>query len=476
MLEQPLEVIHVQVSLGLFVVCCAYAAWRQRSVFMNVPTSSSQVIADCSSPIEKDKSSARGDSPTNGGGNLTEFHRFQRSYLGVYLLCTFSDWLKGPYVYALYEEYGFSKLQIAWLFVGGFLSSLIFGTFVGSLSDKFGRKRMCLVFCFVYALSALTKPFNSFAMLFFGRVLSGVATSLLFTAFESWMVSEHRSRQFPEHLIANTFSKAILGNGIVAILAGVAAQAAANCCGYVAPFLVAIPCLMLAAFLMHNWSENYGNQHIHVYETLQRGWEAIRREKKLRYLGACQSLFEGAMYTWVFYWTPCLRVSNDDIGNAAIPFGLVFACYMGSLMLGGSLTDAYPPEKSVTPMHCGAIVVTALSALFFENKVFVFAMFTIFEGLVGVYFGAHGTLRSLHIEEATRSSVMNIFRVPLNLFVVTILQVPMTPRHVILVLTIVHILSLISLQKFWGHAKISSSSGGASNDSFAAVKSGGREA
>ena len=47
-----------------------------------------------------------------------------------------ADWLQGPYVYALYQSYGFEPNEIAQLFVAGFLSSAIFGTFVGSLADK----------------------------------------------------------------------------------------------------------------------------------------------------------------------------------------------------------------------------------------------------------------------------------------------------------------------------------------------------
>ena len=41
----------------------------------------------------------------------------------------------------------------------------------------------------------------------FGRFLSGVATSLLFSSFESWMVSEHRGRGFDENLLSDTFGK-----------------------------------------------------------------------------------------------------------------------------------------------------------------------------------------------------------------------------------------------------------------------------
>ena len=390
---------------------------------------------------------------TSPAGISSEFLAFQRSYLSVYLLCTFSDWLKGPYVYALYVEYGFSQLEIAWLFAGGFLSSLVFGTIVGSLSDKFGRKNMCLLFCVVYGASAFTKLVNSFAWLFFGRVLSGVATSLLFTTFESWMVAEHHARQFPEALIANTFSKAILGNGIVAVAAGLVAQLAASYYGYVAPFLVAVPCLTLAGILMRDWQENYGNASVSLMETFVRGYDALKRERKLQLLGTCQALFEGAMYVWVFYWTPCLTAVTKDGPNASqpLPFGLIFACFMCAMMIGGSITDMVPLEHIVLPLHALAVLAIAFATILYDIKLMVFLSFVLFEGLVGTYFGAHGTLRSIHIEEATRASVMNIFRIPLNALVLGTITLEFHPRTVLSFLVIV---LLSSLSAFFAFRKV----------------------
>ena len=45
---------------------------------------------------------------------------FQRSYLTVYMLMVAGDWLQGPYVYALYEYYGFKIQDIGTLFIAGF--------------------------------------------------------------------------------------------------------------------------------------------------------------------------------------------------------------------------------------------------------------------------------------------------------------------------------------------------------------------
>ena len=67
--------------------------------------------------------------------------RFELTFLTAYLLLTAGDWLQGPYVYALYHAYGFSKRDIATLFVAGYASSLVFGFCVGHLADRYGRKR-----------------------------------------------------------------------------------------------------------------------------------------------------------------------------------------------------------------------------------------------------------------------------------------------------------------------------------------------
>jgi len=85
------------------------------------------------------------------------WHTLLRKYLIVYLLATLSDWLQGPYVYALYAEYGYSKYDIAVLFVAGFGSSMIFGSFIGGMADRGGRRAFVILFSIVYAASCITK-------------------------------------------------------------------------------------------------------------------------------------------------------------------------------------------------------------------------------------------------------------------------------------------------------------------------------
>ena len=211
-----------------------------------------------------------------------DFKAFQRTYLIVYFCAMAADWLQGPYVYALYDSYGFGQREIAVLFVAGFGSSMVFGTFIGSLADRFGRKRFCQLYAAMYIVSCLTKHVNSYSVLMIGRLLGGIATSLLYSAFDSWMIKEHNSRMFHQSGLSDTFAVAIFGNSVVAILSGLVANAAAAAVdlhavygdgstvvsnsgsimsgGFCAPFDVAIIFLIVGGAYIHfNWGENYGN-------------------------------------------------------------------------------------------------------------------------------------------------------------------------------------------------------------------------
>ena len=88
-----------------------------------------------------------------------------------FTLCPLGDWLQGPYVYQLYHSYGFSESQIALLFLTGFASSSTFGTFTGPLADKYGRKKMALLFAVVYGLCCAIKLANNFWVLIMGRIM-----------------------------------------------------------------------------------------------------------------------------------------------------------------------------------------------------------------------------------------------------------------------------------------------------------------
>lgn len=353
------------------------------------------------------------------------FSKLQYNYLVVFLLAMFSDWLQGPYVYELYVSYGFNQAQIAELFVCGFGSSMAVGTVVGSLADKWGRRLMCQAYCACYIVACITKLFPDYWILMLGRFLSGVATSLLFSVFESWMVCEHHKQGFDSSLLGSTFSYATFGNGIIAVVAGLIANYVASSFGYVAPFIVAIFSLTAVLLLVSSkWTENYGNQTSNAISSLTKGFELVRNDSRIAALGLAQSFFEGAMYTFVFMWTPALKTDveqrAEETGveledSTSMHLGLIFSVFMVCVMLGSSvfkLASKKSAWKYKIPlvMHGVAFVSMVTTTMCIEDKSIVYAMFLLFEMTVGVFYPAYGVIKSEKIPEEIRSSVMNIFR------------------------------------------------------------------
>jgi len=362
------------------------------------------------------------------------FMQFQRTYLSVYLMAMAADWLQGPHVYALYESYGMSTIQIQELFVAGFGSSLVFGTFVGSLADRFGRRFNCIIYGITYAIGCITKHFPIYEVLMAGRLLAGLSTSILYSAFESWAVCEHHSRGFGDDLLSHLFAHATVGNSLAAIFAGIVAQIAADFYGFVAPFDVSMVVLLLMTVTtVMTWTENYGDTSSKTNGNLKLAVSHIVSNRKVFCLGAIQGLFEGAMYTWVLEWTPALSSPN----SGAIPHGIIFTGFMLSVMIGSTAFKLLSHKYTVESLMRPVLFVSALALLvpvFFEgNQLYIYSAFLVFEFCVGIFWPAMCTMRGKYVPEETRSTVMNFFRIPLNLIVVTILLTDFTMRQMFII-------------------------------------------
>ena len=163
-------------------------------------------------------------------------------------------------MYTLYrDEKSLDEATVAALFTTGFVCAAITASFVGSLADQYGRKLGCLVFCVVYSLSCLSVLSNDILVLFLGRAIGGLSTTLLYTVFETWMVSEHQKRELSEDLpLGSMFSLSVTLSGSVAIVAGVLGEAIVSYTGSKAsPFLAAALCLCMAFVgIQRYWASN----------------------------------------------------------------------------------------------------------------------------------------------------------------------------------------------------------------------------
>ncbi|KAF8623855.1 hypothetical protein AX15_006173 [Amanita polypyramis BW_CC] len=267
-----------------------------------------------------------------------------RRYLLVYGLVMGSDWLQGPYLYALYrEQYNNPERLVAILFVTGFISAGLAAPFVGIWADRYGRKRLCLTFCVTYAAACLCKLVSFYPLLLFGRVFGGISTAILFSTFEAWLISSATSLSLPQSDLSTIMARATLLNGLVATTAGVVSNELVKHTGtFKSPFIMAAVVLVLSWIVIKVvWTENYGDiqNPVGTNTTSQETrmgevWHVLRSDSQLLVLGLVQTCFEGSMYVFVFVWVPSLQEAST---SASLPLGYIFSSFMISMVLGSLL-------------------------------------------------------------------------------------------------------------------------------------------
>ena len=353
-------------------------------------------------------------------GNNPNFLQFQQKYFAAYYLALAGDWLQGPYLYKLYSHYGFEQPQIVILYVCGFASTVLLGTWAPVAADKFGRKKLCLFFTVIYSVACFLQQYRSYGVLIIARVLGGMATSLLFSAYEAWYISEHiETHDFPKEWIPVTFSKASLWSGILSVLAGLVSCLSVEWLdlGPVSPFMIAIPCLLISGVIvLTQWTENYSKQKVRFCKSCMEGFKEIVSEPKIFLLGAMQSLYESVIFVIIFLWTPLLDPAKPSLG-------LIFASFMVCTMIGTSVFRILISMRSNVLTLLTASITTGLLSVALcvlgahpdrINRNMALIGFLLFEISVGVYFPAMGFLRSKIIPENKRISISNWFRIPLN--------------------------------------------------------------
>ncbi|PVH73792.1 DUF791-domain-containing protein [Cadophora sp. DSE1049] len=392
---------------------------------------------------QKPKSPAEGFVREKARGKLKQF---KWNFIPIYLAVNGADWLQGPYIYPLYkDEKKLAEETVAKLFMAGFLAAAISASFMGKLADIYGRKQACLTFCVLYSLSCFSLLTSNIAILVIGRILGGASTTLMFSVFESWMVTEFNKR-FPDEAgstLSGIFSVMTTLNSVVAIAAGVVAEFATDMVGtQKTPFMVAVAVLMSSfVAISHFWDENYGERSVQRSPILdsekllapkppRHSLRLLLQDKQLRALGITSCFFEGSMYIFIFFKFPALKLAHQLSGTQGVelPFGLIFAILMSSMMLGSLLykyISTHYPQLPPTKLLI-ALLFIAGATLFFpvvcRDERVTFWCFCLFEVCCGIYFPLMAYQKGKMIDDSVRANVYGLMRIPLNVFVVLVLS------------------------------------------------------
>jgi len=422
-------------------------------------TSIDGVSTDVDSESENDMSVYSKD--TQNVPILDSFSAFRLNYLIVHIAIMLADGLQGTHLYVLYEGYGYS---VASLYCLGFVSGAITSPFIGPLVDKIGRKRSAMLYCLLEMGINLLEQYPIFAGLIVSRVVGGITTNLLFSVFESWLLTEHRKRGFPEEKLEVILRDSVIVSNLAAIGSGYIAHYLASKLGPVGPFEGAVFCtglaLLLVAFM---WKENYGScssKAMSFRGHMAGAFKTIFNDSKILRIGITQGLTEGTLQTFVFLWSPALRnfaknapsdsIGLDEFGEPA--YGLIFGAFMTCGVFGGLVSPIFrrgvtwltshkkEDEKDVVEIEgegqvrpaavellaslcyfvCAILLLTPY-LLKDSNSDYAFSMsllsFLVYEFFVGLYMPIEGVVRSIYMPNESICSLMTMLRVIVNVSV-----------------------------------------------------------
>ncbi|KZT07017.1 DUF791-domain-containing protein [Laetiporus sulphureus 93-53] len=418
---------------------------------------------------EEDGHHVTSTAATSGSGHVLS--TLTRQYLIVYAIVMGADWLQGPYIYSLYkEQYAFPERLVAAFFVTGFMSAGLMAPVVGVLADQHGRRKICLVFCVTYAFSCVCILFPYLPVLFAGRLLGGFSTSILYSAFESWLISASTSLALPQTDLSGILGRASLVNGFVAAAAGVASNELVGMTGsFATPFVASGVLLVLGWIVIKGtWTENYGSgggTDAATSDPLQlrrlgQAWKIVRSEPPLLVIGLTQTCFEGSMYLFVFNWVPAMQ--EVALPYNPLPLGYIFSSFMVAMMVGSllytsivSLHSTTDPEMhgdsslvlhaKLSSLVCAVGALALAASIKSKDEHVRFWAFCIFEACVGMYYPVQGMLRGTLISNEHRATLSSLFRVPLNVFVVVSLLTGVSSARYIVLMASSIMLSLSSM-------------------------------
>ena len=144
-------------------------------------------------------------------------------------------------------------------------------------------------------------------------------------------------------------------------------------------------------------------------------------------LAAISCAFEGTMYLFIYFWSPALISARQSAGmTESAPFGLIFASFMGAMMLGSMLFAVMTPslkDSIAGPAYFLRLLLAVASScllltVILPREAATFWAFCLFELCVGMYFPSMGCLKGQIVGDGERGKVYGLLRLPLNIFVV----------------------------------------------------------
>lgn len=145
-------------------------------------------------------------------------------YLFVFNLAKSADWCLGPFVHEFFN--GYHKMSVegtAKMICISFASNLFIGpSLIGYLNDGKNKKIPMIMYCFVLGISCLIRLLKeNMLALIFSQMMFGVGSSILYSSFENWFVTESdklNDKEVKDYLLVTAFEKSMVSDALIAVL------------------------------------------------------------------------------------------------------------------------------------------------------------------------------------------------------------------------------------------------------------------
>lgn len=122
----------------------------------------------------------------------SEGRKIMYRYVIITQLAKAADWIISPFIFEFIRTRQFINFEKVGILIAiSFLSNIFLGPLlVGYLIDKSNKKFACILFCVIMTLSCIFRFIKNPMSMVFSQITYGVATSLLNSAFENWLICE----------------------------------------------------------------------------------------------------------------------------------------------------------------------------------------------------------------------------------------------------------------------------------------------
>jgi hypothetical protein len=352
----------------------------------------------------------------------------KRRYLICYLLARACMWARAPYLYLLFHKlHGFTYEQMGVLFLIDKTSALVISPIIGNCSDKFGRRLFSFLYGIIVVIHICLRLSVNIPCAYLSQVLAGTGATILNTTFESWINKESRKiikkNSERQIFLESVFNLQTSYDAMSSFLISIISASLFTLFNVIAPFIfsliLAIACSISICLL---WDENEKCSNEAINQTYGEALCELKKKKVLS-IGLTESIFYAVLSLFIFSWTPILLVTSNNVEPNV---GFVSLCFVLMTILGSLLFEILIIHLNfnIYLSLTAALIVEILlfSTIYFVNSYFIRLLCLSFINcILGFFYPLNSTIKSKVVGEMNRTLLMGMFRMPLNLFVITIL-------------------------------------------------------